>query len=136
VTLPWCNLMMGGGWPLPDPSGILKLVASVAVAAGNTVLFTNGPNEIARVMHVAARVTAGVAPTAIVNIVGNGSTTNVVLTPNLLLTAERQAFVFSGPILLAPLHFLQGRHFGGDAATIVEFVWYAYVAPLGTNFGF
>jgi len=122
----------GGGYPLLDPTQWASVVVSATIAVDNTELLTTGPDEIIRILAISARLNAGVAPSAFIKV--GPSTGTVPCSPTIAaLTAERQALISNCPIL-GPSATLFGRHFGGDAATIVEWGIYMCRAPLGSVF--
>ncbi len=123
----------GSGWPLMDPSQWVNAFVSATVAAEDLVIIPAiGADEICRVLAVSARVTAGVAPSAFVQ--ANSGVDNAPMSNTIAaLTLERQSFELHCPII-GPGHLLLGRHFGGDAATIVGWNVYAVIVPLGSVF--
>jgi len=124
----------GGGFPLFDPSQWAFTVKSATIASATTDLFTVPEDEIVRILAVAASVAAGVAPN-VNSFATTQNNTRVSLSAPLLLVAngQRTGLTQLCPII-GPGHVFAGHHFGGDAATIIDWWVYFVRAPLGTVF--
>lgn len=123
----------GGGFPLFDPGQWAVTIDSAAVAAATTNLLTVPAGNIARLIAVSAAHVAGVAPTVFA-MARVPSLNELAITAQVTLSnVERFNLPLQCPILIAGQQ-LQGRHFGGNAATVVRWVFLHVLAPLGTNF--
>jgi len=124
----------GGGFPIPDPAQWTARAVNSAAAVDTTVILTMEATEIGRILAVSCNLNAGVAPSVSIQILDQqGFATcisNRILIP---VISERNGFQIFSPII-APGHVLQGRHFGGDAATVVEWLAYVVRVPRGTVF--
>jgi len=122
----------GGGFPLYDPGQWAKEVTSATSAAATTVIFTVPATSICRILAAAAVLSAGVAPD--VHFRAVAPTASLAISASQTLPAVEQiGFSIFCPII-GPGHSISGRHFGGDAATIVIYRLYLVVVPLGTVF--
>jgi len=127
----------GGGYPLIDPQNWVESITTAAVAAADTVLATTGIFEVCRVLAVSYRVSAGVRPDTLVDILTGGVAVAIGdqqdgATPPPLPTFAK-VVILTCPIM-GPSAVLRGRHSGGDAATVVTWEVYKVIAPLGTVF--
>jgi len=134
---PWLRQVQpydGGGWPVEPTNQWAASFTTAAVAGADTTLLTNGANEIARLLAISFAVTAGVIPSVVVDI--SDGTVAVSISAFVVaaaLGATNIGILLNTPIL-GPGHTLRGRHFGGDAATVVNWRVYAPKAPIGTVF--
>jgi len=124
----------GGGIVLPDPGSLFTQVDSAAAALDNTVLGATSPNEVARIYSVAAHVTAGVAPSVLIQLanVEDPNKYSVVSLTRLAIAEAQGLECFCR--MVPPNCTINGRHYGGDGATIVQ--WNSFIAfvPIGTVF--
>lgn len=124
----------GGGFPLLDPGQWVTVVNSSAAAADTTVILNLGNLEYGRILAAGVNRTAGVLPSCSIQVFDqNGFGITVSDRILIAVNGEREGFQLFTPII-GPGHSIRGRHFGGDAATILEWIVYVVRAPLGSVF--
>jgi len=123
----------GGGWPLPPGGEWALQVVTAAGAAADSVLVSVNANEIARILAVSFGRNAGVHPTLAVDVLVQ-QTFTVGLSAHVVSTTAIQTLLPISTPIIGPGHVLRGRHFGGDAATVIDWEVYFVRAPLGTVF--
>jgi len=124
----------GGGYPIQDPGQWMTKVTTAAVAVDTTVILTLGDNEIGRILGASVNRNLGVKPSCSLQIFDQNGNSLVVSDRILIaVNGEREGFQIFSPII-GPGHSIRGRHFGGDAATVLEWLVYVVRAPLGSVF--
>jgi len=124
----------GGGVPLGDPSQSVRNVTSATVAAADTELLVTDESQCARLYTLSCFLSAGVAPSAIGLFFHTSAGAAGAMTKLITVPAANYEALPSLVTMCPPGHTIQGRHFGGDAATIVVWQLVCTVAPLGTVF--
>lgn len=115
----------------PGPQWFVQKDSAVGAATG-TILFTCGDTQIARVLAISASMKIATLASCQSQI--RGPTGGPVATGASVSVTSNEHFSIPSIPILGPTHQLEGRAFGGGAATVIEWRVYLVVAPLGTVF--
>lgn len=123
----------GGGWGMINSEAYITQAANVAGASGTLTIKDIAPENIFRFLSAAVILTAGVAPSVVLEIFtidgSRSQSISSLVTPN---GARWTTFDLIPPII-GPNHRIRAPWAGGDAATVITVSLFGPEIPLGVS---